>query len=153
MLEEWAGPTNVRQFDTDYRCLCEVCGNPWTVCADSKTCLEGPTSVLHTVKGWIWCKSDSMQLQIFCEHTTAEPFEQALQMTTPEDLWICSTNALGGQVQTRLLAHHWANHSNLPAKLRFDPDDSIAHRYKKQGQPVARRWTPKRARSSKCLYE
>ena len=136
MLEEWAGP-NVRQFDTDYRCLCEVCGEPWSVCLDRKICVDGPTSALHTVKAWMWCKSDSTQLRVFRDHIPVETFEQALQKATPEDLWICSTNALGGQVQTSLLRHHKANYPRLPAKIRFDPDDSIAHRYKKQGQPVA----------------
>ena len=50
---------------------------------------------------------------------------------------LCSTNNLGGQVQTSLLQHHKENHHKLPAKIRFAPDDSIAHYYKKQGQPVA----------------
>ncbi len=136
MLEEWAGP-NVRQFNTDYRSLCEVCGEPWSVCADNQTCPEGPMSALHTVKEWMWCKSDSTQLRVFRDHIPAEPFEQAIQRTTPEDLWICSTNDLGGQVQTSLIRHHKANHPKLPAKIRFDPDGSIAHRYRKQGQPVA----------------
>ena len=136
MIEEWAGP-NMRQFDTDYRSLCEVCGEPWSVCADNHTCPEGPTSALHTVKDWMWCKSDSTQLRVFRDHTPAESFEQALQRATPEDVWICSTNALGGQVQTSLLWHHKANYHRLPAKICFDPDDSIAHRYRKQGQPVA----------------
>ena len=136
MIEEWAGP-NVRQFDTDYRSLCEVCGEPWSVCADNHTCPEGPTSALHTVKEWMWCKSDSTQLRVFRDYIPVETFEQALQRTTPEDVWICSTNALGGQVQTSLLRHHKANYPRLLAKIRFDPDDSIAHRYRKQGQPVA----------------
>ena len=136
MLEKWAGP-NVRQFDTDYRSLCEVCGEPWSVCADNQTCPEGPTSALHKIKEWMWCKSDSTELRVFRDHTPAEPFEQAIQRTTPEDLWICYTNDLGGQVQTTLIRHHKANHPKLPAKIRFDPDDSIAHRYRKQGQPVA----------------
>ena len=136
MIEEWAGP-KVRQFDTDYRSLCEVCGEPWSVCTDNHTCPEGPTSALHTVKEWMWCKSDSTQLRVFRDHIPGETFEQALQRTTPEDVWICSMNALGGQVQTSLLRHHKANYPRLPAKIRFDPDDSIAHRYRKQGQPVA----------------
>jgi len=134
MLEEWAGSSHTRTFDTDYRCLCEVCGEPWSVCS---ACPEGPTSALHTVKKWMWCESDSIQLRVFRDHVPAEAFDQAIQRATPEDLWICSTNALGGQVQTRLLRHHKANHPKLPAKIRFDPDDSIAHRYRKQGQPVA----------------
>ena len=136
MLREWAGP-NVRLFETDYRSLCEVCGDPWSVCADNKTCLDGPTSALHAIKERMWCQSDSTQLRVFRDHIPAETFEHAIQRTTPEDMWICSTNDLGGQVQTRLLRHHKANHPMLPAKIRFDPDDSIAHRYKKQGQPVA----------------
>ena len=130
MLVEWAGP-NVRQFDTDYRSLCEVCGEPWSVCADKHTCPEGPTSSLHTVKERMWCRSDSTQLRVFRDHTPAESFEQALRRTTPEDVWVCSTNALGGRVQTSLLWHHKANYPRLPTKIRFDPDDSIAHRYKK----------------------
>ncbi|KAK3763395.1 hypothetical protein RRG08_051501 [Elysia crispata] len=136
MLVEWAGP-NVRQFDTDYRSLCEVCGAPWSVCADNHTCPEGPTSALRTVKEWMWCKPDSTQLRVFRDHASVESFEQALRRTTPEDVCICSTNALGGRVHTSLLRHHKANYPRLPAKIRFDPDDSIAHRYKKQGQPVA----------------
>ena len=131
MLEAWAG-SNVRLFETDYRCLCEVCGNPWSICS----CPDGPTSALHTIKGWMWCESDSVQLQFFRDHIPAEPLEQAIERTTPEDMWICSTNALGAQVQKRLLAHHKANYPRLPAKIRFDPDDSIAHRYRKQGRPV-----------------
>ena len=85
----------------------------------------------------MWCKSDTTQLQVFRDHIPVETFKQALQRTTPEDVWICSTNALGGQVQTSLLRHHKANYPRVPAKIRFDPDDSIAHRYRKQGQPVA----------------
>ena len=136
MLEKWAGP-NMRQFGTDYRSLCEVCGKPWSVRADSQTCPEGPTSALHKVKEWMQCKSDSTQLRVFRDHTPAELFEQAILRTTPENLWICSTNNLGGQVQTTLIRHHKANHPKLPTKIRFDQDDSIAHRYRKQGQPVA----------------
>ena len=133
MLEEWAGH-NVRQFNTDYRSLCEVCVKPWSCCA----CRSGrPTSALYEVKKQMWCKSDSNQLRVFRDHIPAEPFEQAIQRTTPDDIWICSTNDLGGQVQTRLLAHHRANHPRLPAWIRFDPDASIAHRYRKQGQPIA----------------
>ena len=117
--------------------------------------IRGPTSALRTVKEWMWCKPDSTQLRVFRDHAPAESFEQALRRTTPEDVWICSTNALGGRVQTSLLRHHKANHPRLPAKIRFDPDDSIAHRYKKQGQPVAipgsgEKVAPTRAQSCKC---
>ena len=63
MLKEWAG-LNVRQFDTDYRSLCEVCSDPWSVCS-ANICPDGPTSALHTVKERIWCQSDTFQLNIF----------------------------------------------------------------------------------------
>ena len=133
MLEEWAGP-NVRQFNTDYRSLCEVCMEPWSCCA----CRSGrPTSALYEVKKQMWCKSDSNQLQVFRDHIPAVSFDQAIQMTTPGDRWICSTNDLGGQVQTCLLAHHRANHPQLPAWIRFDPDASIPHQCRKQGQSIA----------------
>lgn len=138
MLEAWAG-TGVRNFTSDYRSLGEVSGHPWYVCADVKPCSEGPTSALHVVKGWMWCESDSTHLRVFRDHISAESFEQALQKTTPEDVWICSTNVLDAQVQTRLLAHHKANHQRLPVKIRFDPDEAIADRYRKQGQLVSRR--------------
>ena len=45
--------------------------------------------------------------------------------------------SLGAQVQTSLHRHYRANHFQRPAKIHFDPDPSIAHRYKKQGQSVA----------------
>ena len=107
------------------------------VCANNQTCPEGPTSALHTVKEWVWCKLDSTQFRVFRDHTPSEPFKQVIQRTTPEDLWISTTNDLGGQVQATLIRHHKANHLKLPAKIRCDPDDSIAHRYRKKGQPVA----------------
>ncbi|KAK3798490.1 hypothetical protein RRG08_051472 [Elysia crispata] len=53
----------------------------------------------HTVKERMW----------------SESFEQALRRTTPEDVWVCSTNALGGQVQTSL---HWHHKANYPRLLR-----------------------------------
>ena len=85
----------------------------------------------------MWCTSDGVQRAVFQARFRGIEFENAIQTTTPDDLWICSTNDLGAQVQNRLLAHHTANHPNLPAKIRFDPDKDISHRYKRQGRPIA----------------
>jgi hypothetical protein len=132
MLEEWAG-SNVRWFDSDYRCLCEVCGEPWSCCK----CRDGPISALHEVKERMWCRSDGVQLDVLHEHFPVVEFNAAVASTTPDDVWVCSTNVLGAQVQLRLLAHHRANYPGLPAKICFDPDASIAHQYRRQGRPVA----------------
>jgi hypothetical protein len=84
----------------------------------------------------MWCKTDQEQLDVFRKEFPGMDFEAALQHSTPRDIWICSTNKMGAQVQDHLISHHRKNFPGELAMVRFDPDKSIAHKYKKQGQAV-----------------
>ena len=83
------------------------------------------------------CQSKTVQLRVFCHHIPVKTLKLAMQRTTHEDMWVFSISALDAEVQTCLLRHHKTNHSRLPANIRFELDDSIAHRFKKQSRPIA----------------
>ena len=95
-----------------------------------------PTSRLHDIKSRIWCQPDPRQLEVFREEWAGVELEAAISQTRPDDLWVCSTNKMGAQVQRRFLEHYRKSHLRARATIRFDPEPSVAHRYSKQGQPV-----------------
>ena len=127
MIEKWAGPENVRCFDTDYRCICEKCGLPYSICKSNShsPCHAKPTSRLHNIKSRVWLQSDSRQLEVFREEWAGVEFETAINQTRPDDIWVCSTNNMGAQVQRQLLEHHHKNYPRAPTSIRFDPDPSM----------------------------
>ena len=60
----------------------------------------------------------------------ATPFDTALAEWNPQDLVLCSTNALGATATARLLEKHRRRYPDELVPIRFAPDDVIAHRYK-----------------------
>jgi hypothetical protein len=70
-----------------------------------------------------------IQLQEFRDAIPQTLWEKALEMWIPKDLWICSTNDMGLRVENELLQVHLSRFSNEPSIIRFEPNDSVKHKY------------------------
>lgn len=91
---------------------------------------------LKVLKLRMWMKNDIAQLLEFRKAIPKTAWENALTQWTPNNIWICSTNDMGIRVESALLQAHASHFSNEPSVIRFDPDDSIKHKYCIQGKPV-----------------
>ncbi|CAG8463930.1 2912_t:CDS:2 [Acaulospora morrowiae] len=91
---------------------------------------------LKALKLRMWMKNDIIQLLEFCKAIPKTTWENALAQWTPNNIWICSTNDMGMRIESALLQAHASHFPNEPSIIRFDPDDSIKHKYRIQEKPV-----------------
>jgi len=89
---------------------------------------------LKALKLRMWMKDDNTQLQEFRNYIPKTSWNDALVQWTPKDIWICSTNDMGMHVENALLQAHASRFPNESSIIRFDPDDSVKHKYRIQGK-------------------
>ncbi|CAG8608058.1 5380_t:CDS:2, partial [Diversispora eburnea] len=112
-------------------CQIIMCGDPGQLTPWGDK--EGPHKFLtEWADKVIWCMEDYQ----FHKAIPKTSWENALAQWTPNDIWICSTNGMGMRVESALLQAHASHFFNKPSVIRFDPDDSIKHKYRIQGKPV-----------------
>lgn len=95
-LEEWA--TTFIDFTVDRRSQCEK---------------------LKALKKKMYLQPNDAQLQIFREDLFNADWEEALAMWTPNDVWLCSTNAMGDRVSEALLYEHERRFPNELCPVRW----------------------------------
>jgi hypothetical protein len=88
--------------------------------------------VLKQLKADIWRTSDDHQLETWRERVAPTSLDAAMAEWHPGDLFLCSTNKMGSEVQGRLLAEHRRRYPNELAPIRFAPDDTVEHKYRQK---------------------
>ena len=89
---------------------------------------------IRSLKAAIWRTSDDNQRAIWRARVPETSLDAAIAEWHPRDIFLCSTNDMGAEIQGRLLAEHRRRYPHEPAPIRFAPDPTVEHRYRQKAR-------------------
>jgi hypothetical protein len=112
----------------------EWAGTPGGIHIEFTVDMRSADEEIRQLKADIWRTSDEHQLNTWREQVAPTDLVAAIAEWHPRDLFLCSTNKMGTEVQGRLLAEHRRRCPDELAPIRFAPDDTVEHKYRQKAR-------------------